>query len=151
MKFTRGKRIALELLGPAAIGASFLSLVMAGLSVWEIATKNAEATKALLSWLTGSLFVLLMAYIYVGPQSIVSTWVLERRFKRGLDPASWNVVKLCSALGFVSGGVIGGVIGILGDGKTGLLVGLIFGGLGLVVGFILGLLIRFGSAQEKAP
>ena len=102
-----------------------------------------------LTLLSLALGMLLFAYVGLGVQSIFYTVIMEWRFKRGLDPASWRSVSLSTFLGFWSGAVV-----VLIDAKrygvSQILEGVfIVGGVGLVVGLIMGLLIRAWSRVSK--
>ena len=112
MKFTRGKRIALELLGPPALGAGIFALYLIGAAAWEIAVKGKALGKTLGDFGLGILIVLVYAYIFVGVQSILYAVIMEWRFKRGLDPRSWRAVMLSTALGFASGSIIAVPLGV---------------------------------------
>jgi hypothetical protein len=139
MKLTRGKRIALELIGPPILGV-IVSLVMTeGHALWAFAQGDRR-------WLhEGGLFkdiwlILLIAYVFAGLQSIVYTLVMEWLFSTGLDPRSWRSVVWSTALGFLSGAAI---VAAYGWGRTDLFESwLSFGGIGTAVGCGMGLLIK---------
>ena len=140
MKFTKKKRIALELLGPPFIGAApFL--------VWDIFT-NSRGWKFSPEALLGVGLVLYVAYLCVGIQSILFTVVMEWRFARGLDPRSWQSVSLSTLLGFGSGAVVALAYGSTGNDHFG--PWLFWAGLGLAVGLTMGLLIKALSKEKKS-
>lgn len=144
MKFTRGKRIALELLGPPTLGAGLWSLALIGEAVWKLFVPGPP--RVLMHLGEELLLVFLYAYVFTGIQSIFYTAIMEDLFKSGLDPRSWRMVRLSSLLGFGSGAVL--MIFSVNDlGGMGFIM-LMMGGLGALVGFLLGLLIRWGSKPE---
>ncbi len=140
MKFTRGKRIALEVLGPPFLGAILMTTVFAAMAVAE-ALEKGEFRHRLEQVAQVTLMAVFVAYILAGIQSVLYALVMEWRFARGLDPRSWKSVGLSCTLGFLSGAVI---VLPMGWGRQLLnpWLWLIYGGLGLLVGFALGLLIR---------
>jgi hypothetical protein len=146
MKLTRGKRIALELLGPPAIGAGLIIAVFGGASLWDALMKG--LTWDLLQQIGMlSLTIFCAAYLVVGIQSIIYAIILEWRFKRGLVPCSWQLVRLSSLLGFGSGAVLS--LAHFGQpAKIGPTL-LFAGGLGLIVGFLMGLLIKRWSTEKE--
>lgn len=144
---TRRIRIIVELLAPGLIGtALFLSLILGGAGLrpqtllrdWESLPRS----------LLFPSYVLLVAYMLTGIQSILYTLIMEWRFSRGLDPRSWRAVRLSSLLGFASGAVFVVTDGSFRPERLGL--GVLLGGLGLVVGFLLGCLVKVCSAGRKA-
>lgn len=146
MKLTRKKRIALELLGPPAVGAGIPIIIVGGMALIESTTKANSAVQLKEVGQMAALFFL-GAYFVAGLQSILCTAVMEWRFTKGLDPASWQMVRLSSVLGFGSGAIVS--LGNLDQPtKLGPML-LAFGGLGLVVGFIMGLLIKHWSTEKK--
>ena len=151
MKFTRGKRIAFELFGPAALGAGIYSLFFAGAAIWEIVTNGKALWRTLGELGAAILLCLIMAYVIVGIQSILCTVIMEWRFKRGLDPRSWRMVGLSSLLGFASGLVI--ALPMAFEERNWMPAMFYFaaayGGVGLVVGFLMGLLIRRWSKEPQ--
>jgi hypothetical protein len=138
MTFTRGKRIALELLGPPALGATLMIALMAGITVVETIEKG-DVLQRLKELAQGTVFVAVFAYMLAGAQSILYACIMEWRFARGLDPRSWRSVVLSS--GLASGAAIMLVIGWRSDLHAQWLW-VFYGGIGLLVGFSLGLLIR---------
>jgi hypothetical protein len=93
MTFTRGKRIALELLGPPALGATLMIALMAGITVVETIEKG-DVLQRLKELAQGTVFVAVFAYMLAGAQSILYACIMEWRFARGLDPRSWRSVVL---------------------------------------------------------
>ena len=140
MKFTRGKRIALEVLGPPALGAAIMTSVIAVFAIAEAAEKGA-ALQRLKELAQAGTVAVVFAYMLAGAQSIFYAFIMEWRFARGLDPRSWRSVGLSSALGFLSGAVIVLSLGWRSDLLNAWLW-FAYGGLGLLVGFTLGLLIK---------
>ena len=146
MKLTRGKRIALELLGPPALGAIIMTTIERGTMLFEAVNQGSVVAGIKQVCEYGAL-VLVLAHFFAGLQSVLYTVVMEWRFSKGLDPASWKMVKLSSVLGFGSGAVL---IAVKIPDLTNMgMILLSTGGLGLVVGFIMGLLIKRWSTEEK--
>jgi hypothetical protein len=147
---TRRKRIALELLGPPFLGALICLAVMsiAGMAQQDAKKETGESRLlALLQMLYVLPLALVYAYVLTGIQSIIYMVILEWRFSRGLDPRSWRSVGLSSLLGFASGAVLALVFG---SGSAGLFnAWLLWGALGLTVGFFMGFLIWRWSAGKK--
>lgn len=143
MKFTRRKRIALELLGPPAIGAVLIITVFAGLAAREVIEKG-EALQRFKQVGQVALMAVMGAYLMAGVQSGLYALVMEWRFSRGLDPRSGKTVGLSSVLGFLAGAVIALAMGWRNELLNPALW-LLHGGLGLVVGAAMGLLIRLLS------
>jgi hypothetical protein len=140
MNFTRGKRIALEVLGPPLLGGAAATLWAWGMMVYRnlytIETFGAMAAQlsALPSlWLLYGVF----AFPMMGVQAILYAAIMEWCFSRGLDPRSWRSVALSTGLGFASSAVIG-----FGYGYERKETWYFFNGFGLAVGFVLGWLIR---------
>jgi hypothetical protein len=140
MPFTRGKRIALELLGPPAIGAVLMIALMAGFTV-VLAIEKGDTLHRLKELAQGAVFFVVFAYMFAGAQSILYACIMEWQYARGLDPCSWRAVALSSGLGLASGAAIMLVIGWRGDLHAQWLW-VLYGGVGLLVGLLLGLLIR---------
>lgn len=144
MKLTRGKRIALELLGPTVISSSIILLII---SV-NLLVEQGCSSVAFHQMGQYAFVVPLGALMWSGLQSIVCALFLEWRFTRGLNPGSVQTVKLCTLLGFLSATLI--VIALGAPVSETVYFWAVLGALGLLVGFILGLLIKFGSAHKKA-
>jgi hypothetical protein len=148
MKITRPKRIALELLGPPAIGVMVVVAVTEGHALWAFAQGDG-------SWLRqGGLFkdfwiLILIAYVFAGLQSLVYTLVMEWRFSHGLDPRSGRAVVWSTTLGFLSGAAIVLAYGL--DRSDQISICLFFGGIGTAVGYVMGLLIRWLSPSANTP
>jgi hypothetical protein len=138
MKLTRGKRIALEVLGPPALGASVWLVVIFVSQLFEPAGK--DLIRFLRELPGAALFLLVAAYVFAGLQSVFYAVIMEWNFTAGLDPRSWKSVALSSLLGLCSGGVIPLVFSA--GRKTAWEPWLLLGGLGLLVGLAMGLLIR---------
>ena len=151
MKFTRGKRIALELLGPPFVG-TLIALALGSAKAIRESVLSGQWTgwdfRIIQGFVLGFIFSLPFAYIFAGVQSIVYTLIMEWRFALGLDPRNWRSVGLSTALGFASGAVICMGFGpAYSDTRA---LWLYFGGIGLAVGFVLGLLIKSWSVQPAA-
>ncbi len=140
MTFTRGKRIALEVLGPPLLGGAAATLWAWGMMVYRnphnFETFGAMAAQlSALPWLW--LLYGVMAFPMSGIQTILYAAIMEWRFSRGLDPHSWRSVALSTVLGYASGAVIA-----FGYGYERKETWYFFNSLGLAVGFVLGWLIR---------
>ncbi|HEY4245538.1 MAG TPA: DUF1731 domain-containing protein [Lacunisphaera sp.] len=141
---TRGWRIAIEILGPAPIGALVWVVGTGVRNLWMTSENGMLVTNALMALPLAILF----AYFFVGIQSLFYTAILEWSFARGLDPGSWSTVGLSTVLGLVSGVVIVAASGFSRAGVTESLIS--SGGVGVSVGLILGLLIKFLS-KTRVP
>lgn len=140
MNFTRGKRIALEVLGPPLLG----TVVVVGVSI-AISLGRGVNLGFLRQEARDYLFVLIYAYVFGLPPSLAYMTVMEAAFARGLDPDSGRSVGLSAVLGLLSGA---GIAAVLGGLRTGALeLWLCFGGVGLLVGLVLGWVIRRLSRQ----
>ena len=148
MPLTHRKRIALELFGPAIIGASPFIVAAAGLSLWKTITSN-QSWEFPFKVLQAAGAFLLYAYLVVGIQSILFTAIMEWRFTFGLNPQSWQSVTLSALLGFASGSIIALAFGSSASERNSQL--LVWGGIGLAVGFTCGLLIKILSKPKKNP
>ena len=81
-----------------------------------------------------------MAYVFAGLQSIFYAIIMV---SQGLDPRGWRSISLSTLLGLMSGAAICLAYGFdRSDIRT---LWLFFGGIGLVVGFLMGVLIRMLS------
>lgn len=148
MTFTRGKRIALELLGPPILGGAaatlwaWSSLVHQSLHRYVSLVEAADLLVALPGlWLLYGTF----AFPMIGLQAMGYTAIMEWRFSRGLDPCGWRSVALSTVLGYASGAVLA-----VGYGYERKETWYFFNGLGLAVGFVLGRLIRRLSAKSSS-
>lgn len=142
----RWRRVLLEFFGPPALGALVLWLFVMGGSVsdWFEARSALRPVELAQAWLILTLF----AYVFAGLQSMVYTVVLEWSFSRGLDPASWLTVAWSTILGWLSGAAI---VVVLGPRQADGMAWLVWGGLGAIVGFINGALIRRLSRRAATP
>jgi len=133
----RSTRIALELLGPPLLGALLLWLTVlpidgsfgAGVDWW-----------VMLSWMV------LWAYLFAGIPSILYTLTMEVAFAKGLNAGRWPATAFSGLLG--AGAGVSMVLVLMGW-QFDAAVLLRFGELGLTVGLVLGLVIKFSSAQKK--
>lgn len=140
MKLTRGKRIALELLGPPLLGGvlatlwAWCSLVYLSFyryeSLWDVVGQIGMIPAM---WLLYGVF----AFPMIGIQAACYAAVMEWRFSLGLSPHSWRAVTLSTILGYLSGLPIA-----IGYGYERLDSWYFFNSLGPAVGLTLGLLIR---------
>jgi len=142
MKLTRGKRIALELLGPPLLGVIVLMAISYAQTLW-IALQDWKTPK-LEPGLLKPLGLLIVAYLFAGIPSVIYTFVMEWSFAKGLDPESGRTMQLSAYLGTMAGISIGLLIGAFHFDSTFWLMG----GIGLIVGFLMGLLIRHGSTEK---
>ena len=143
MKFTRGKRIALELLGPPALGATILGSINAVINTIKDGPQDWQIV--LHQTFQYMIFAVIGSYMFAIAPSALCACLLEWRFSRGLRPDSRRQVALSAWLGLISGTGISILVAGFLDLSIGLLS--IFGGTGLVVGFLIGLLIRFWSKE----
>lgn len=134
MTFTRSKRIALEVLGPPLLGA----FLMTGFSI-AVSLGRGVNLGFLLQDGRDYLFVLIYAYIFGLLPSLAYMSVMEAAFAHGLYPAGGKSVGLSALLGLLCGVGMAAIFGGLRTGTLGLWLG--FGGVGLLVGVVLGLVI----------
>jgi hypothetical protein len=139
---TRGKRIALELIGPPFLGAVLWNVMLTAelLAKMRADGFSLETTVRALQ-AVGVIF--LFAYLVAGLPSIGYMLVMERFFARGLNPTSWRMVWLSTLLGSFCGAVIA-----LATNKDLPVAWLLFIGTGMSVGFGLGLVIKTLSARK---
>jgi len=142
----RRTRIALEVLGPPLLGACLLNGV-------GIARDLLSGTGWSYIWLQRQdyLVVVFWAYLLGVLPSLGYMGVMEWRFARGLNPRSSRTVIWSLSLGFVAGGLIGAIVGGLFDGsfRDAAVVAAYFSAAGQVVGWLLGLLIRYCSPAVR--
>jgi hypothetical protein len=134
MKFTRGKRRALEVLGPPFLGA----FLMTGFSIGEHLLRNGNLSFVFLQG-RDYLLVFLYAYVFGILPSLAYMGVMEASFNRGLDPAGWRTVALSGGLGLLAGACI---MLLISSGRASAGELAYFAGTGLVVGLLLGACIR---------
>ena len=142
---TRGKRIALEILGPPALGAGLWDMTMAATMAWSAwVDGRPQAWSWQIAQVTGAVF--LFAYVFAGLPSLLYAAIMEWGFARGLNPASWRAVLWSSGLGLTSGLAI---IGVASAGRAEFAAYALLGGLGLVVGFLLGWFIKWRTGTME--
>lgn len=147
MKLTRGRRIAVGLLGPPLLGGALATLWAWGTlmylslyryeSIWETVSQLRMIPAM---WLLYGVF----AFPMIGVQAACYTAIMEWRFSRGLSPRSWRAVALSAILGYLSGLPIA-----LGYGYARKETWYFFNLLGPTVGLLLGLLIKRWSAGKE--
>jgi hypothetical protein len=139
MKLTRGKRIALELLGPPILGAM-------GTTGWALATLTLRQEDSgrdggiggMLPNAIPLLFLYLMgAFLGSGFQAFLYAAIMEWSFARGLDPRSCRMVAQSTVLGWAAGAAVAFGYGYARDDTW-----YLFNTLGPLIGLILGLAIR---------
>jgi hypothetical protein len=141
----RWHRVAAEVLGPPLLAAVILFgvVVLSELSGVQRSYGWAWA-KSLLSYL---LLYIVFAYLIAGIPSVIYALVMEWVFARGLNPTSACAVALSSALGALSGAAMIAVLHLMSDssqfGAEKWLVLAGFSALGLVVGAIMGVFVRW--------
>jgi hypothetical protein len=145
MKFTRGKRIALELLGPPLLGGALATLWAWGalvyLSCYQYESLWDVARLIPVMWLFYGVFAFPMISIQAAGYAAVMEW----RFSRGLSPRSWRAVALSTVLGYLSGLPLA-----IGYGYARKDTWYLFNILGPVIGLVLGLMIRrFSKGQDR--
>ena len=89
MKLSRPRRIALELLGPAFLGA-LLQFTIGLVKTVAGSVVSGRWSDWSFRVLQGFAVFLFFAYVFAGIQSVVYALVMEWRFARGLDPCSWR-------------------------------------------------------------
>ncbi len=135
MKFTRGKRIALEALGPPFLG----TFLMTGFTIGEHLLRGGSMSFVFLQG-RDYLLIFLYAYVFGTLPSLAYMGVMEAAFKRGLEPTEWKAVALSAGLGLLAGGSIA-LLATSGRASFGELTYLAT--FGLIVGLLLGLITRF--------
>lgn len=133
----RGHRIAVEVLGPPLLAATFLEVVVV-LGLRELGMLGLFP------------FFLVFGYLFAGLPSLAFAAIMELAFAKGLDPCSGRSVLLSTVLGAASGVPID----MLMAGKPSARPNaLFFVMLGLVTGFVMGVLIRRWSrpASPRGP
>ena len=143
----RRRRIALELLAPAPLGVLVLFLPWA---TWTAARSGRIfPLPPNLSFAIG--FYLIYAYAVAALPSVLSAITIERAFARGLNPSAWETVRYAGWVGGIAGCAIGAVPFVLSGADFSLFrVLLAMGAAGLVVGWLLGLVIKFFSDGADA-
>ncbi len=143
---TRRKRILIELLAPPPLGALLL------LAPWLIQSAYAQGFGSpleLLSALVGLVpFATFISYLFAGIPSIIFTVLMECGFFLGLNPASWRVLGYSTILG----GFMGYSLPLIASEAHQDSIGIDearLGVTGLMVGFIVGLMIKIASANKQ--
>jgi hypothetical protein len=131
----RAKRIALEILGPPLLGASIPILWTTLAILWRsLATGKSPRFPPDLS--TAAAFTFLFAFLLGGLPSILHMALMEWRFSRGLDPASWRAAIISTASGTLWGILIAASYGSFSRDYPILLP------MGTAVGFLMGFLVK---------
>lgn len=92
------------------------------------------------------MIVTIYACFFAGLPSLFYTAIMEWSFAHGLDPAGWKSVALSSLLGYGSGH---GIIAVLSGRWWDPASGSIFGSIGLTVGFLIGMTIRWSARRKR--
>jgi hypothetical protein len=146
---TRGKRIALELIGPPFFGAALWVMILSPELVDNMRA-DGFSPQAIVSALQAVGVIFVFAYLLAGLPSIGYAFAMERLFTRGLSPTSWRMVWLSSMLGGFCGTVIAVVLMLVTD-QNPAVAWLIYISTGLAVGFGLGIAIKTFSARNSLP
>jgi len=132
---TRKQRIALEIFAPTLLG------VLLPFAFWQgLAALRGASGQFLLFQAQDLARSLIWVYLFGGPPSVGYMAIMEWRFARGLDPRSWRAVGLSTLLGLAAG--LGIALFLVFSWWPHATVPLNLGGIGLTVGFVLGLVIR---------
>lgn len=142
MNFTRGKRIALEVLGPPFLGA----FLMSSYTIGEHLLRSGNLSFVLLQG-RDYLLVFVYAYIFGTLPSLAYMGLMEAAFRRGLEPAGWPTVALSAGLGALSGVAI---MLLVSSGRAAAGEVIYFAIFGWVVGGLIGLIIRFLTRNAAA-
>jgi hypothetical protein len=139
MKFTRRKRIALEVLGPPALGAALFLVCALGIAAVGPGAEwpTWPELKQLPVWV---LTVLLFAYFFAGLPSLIYAAIMELAFARGLTPGGGPAIVVSAVLGLASGV---GMALFLGWPHGRWDAALLLGGVGFGVGLTIGLIVRW--------
>lgn len=138
----RWQRIALQILAPPALGGAIALIAIGCIAVWEHWQKTGTWRVPIQDAGVWFLFAMIWAYVLAIIPSAIYAALMEWRFARGLRPGSLAAIIWSSGLGGISGFAIIAVI-FRGPGD-----GWIFAAftlLGLVVGVIVGVLVRRGT------
>jgi len=139
MKLTRGKRIALELLGPGLLGAA--SSGVAGAIIFAAKRGfTADSIQFGLMNLVTWPVVIPFAYVFAAVPSLAYAGIMEGCFASGLKPDSGRAVALSTGLGLASGASMAAAYGF--DRPDGRFLWTYFPGIGFAVVLSLGLIIR---------
>ncbi len=130
------------MLGPPFLGA----LLMTGFSIGEHLLRKGNLAFVFLQG-RDYLLVFLYAYVFGILPSLAYMGLLERAFNRGLDPAEWWTVALSGGLGLSAGA---GIMLFVSSGRSSVGELTYFATFGLIVGLLLGLIIRFFT-RKSAP
>lgn len=144
----RWQRILLEILGPPGLGGAITLAAIAVSAVWahwqqtgEFRFPVAEAGPWIITVLAG-------AYIFTIVPSLLYTALMEWRFSRGLRPGSGAAITWSSAAGGLNGWLIIVVI-FHGEGDEWIKPAFVV--LGICVGVIMGLIIRWRTRADASP
>jgi hypothetical protein len=142
MKFTRGKRIALEVWGPPFLGAALMTFY----SVGEQVLRSGDLSFVFLQT-RDYLLIFVYAYVFGTLPSLAYMGLMEAAFSRGLEPTEWRTVALSSGLGLLAGT---GIMLLVSSGRASVGELSYFATFGLIVGLLLGVIIRFFT-RKSAP
>ncbi len=142
MNFTRGKRIALEVLGPPFLGAFLLTCF----SIGEHLLRNGNLSFVFLQG-RDYLLVFFYAYVFGILPSLAYMSLMEAAFNRGFEPTEWRSVALSGGLGLLAGA---GIMLLASTGRASVGELTYFATFGLIVGLLLSLIIRFFT-RKSAP
>jgi hypothetical protein len=145
MTFTRGKRIALEVLGPPFLGGLGLTIFSVVVQLW-----NGISPMYILQETRDYLVVtFIFSYVLGIVPSLAYMGVMETAFARGLDPACVRTVVFSSLLGVAAG--LGIVVVLAWGRSTPVEYPVILAADGLLVGWSLGMLIKRLSRGTGSP
>lgn len=142
MTFTRGKRIALEVLAPPFLGA----FLMTGVSIGEHLLRNGNLSFVFLQN-RDYLLVFFFAYVFGILPSLAYMGLMEAAFNRGLEAREWRAVALSGGLGLLAGA---GIMLMVSSGRASVGELTYFAIFGFIVGLLLGLITRFFT-RKSAP
>ena len=138
----RWQRILLEIFGPPGLAGSIILVAVACIAIWEHWQLTGEIRLPMDNAGAWILSVMVGAYILAGIPSLIYAGVMEWRFARGLRPGSGAAIAWSTGLGGICGaGVIGALFRGAGDGW----VMPAFAIIGLIVGAIVGLIVRWNK------
>lgn len=146
------RRIALEFIGPSLVGVAFLFVIWAVGFAGDLVFGSGSLQ---------SLYFFLGVSAVVAPGSLAPGFIyavaMECAFVKGdLSPRSWKAVGLSTGLGSFAGLAVGLMAGLIFwphgvfDPKLMFRLGVAFTIYGTVVGFMLGLILRFDAPRPSA-
>lgn len=129
----------MNLLLPPLVAAMLLSIA-------ALAASAGKERMDLHDLLQLALIILMCAYFYALIPSLICTLWMERSYNRGLSPTSSKALRISTLCGGLSGILLAAFFALSGGpGQEALLLLLILAIVGVLTGFIVGLLVGFSE------